>query len=127
MVKQIEATVADNVTGIGNGVNVEAIKSLLKEMHLSFEQFAAEQFADVNDTEQEEDGSDSDSITTQNREKTVTEGVGEISSSSDVLKTFDLLCKYYAEYEPTSPVPIIATRKKASRCRFHGSSQESNA
>ncbi|WP_347988897.1 type VI secretion system protein TssA [Methylomonas sp. AM2-LC] len=111
LVKQIESIVADNVTGIGNGVNLEALKSLLKEMHFSFDQFVEASSADDNNTKEQDEVGD-DSSTTQSRGKTANKGIGDISSRSDVIKTLDLICKYYAENEPSSPVPILLERAK---------------
>lgn len=39
-------------------------------------------------------------------------GVGEISSTSDVLKAFDKICEFYAKSEPSSPVPLVVKRAK---------------
>ncbi len=37
---------------------------------------------------------------------------GAIANRQDVLKTLDAICKYYAEYEPSSPVPVLLQRAK---------------
>ncbi len=37
---------------------------------------------------------------------------GEIASRSDVIRVLDKICEYYAQYEPTSPVPIFMQRAK---------------
>jgi type VI secretion system protein ImpA len=112
LVRQIESVVAENVTGVGNGVNLEAIKSLLKEMRYSFEQFVDATSGDKNNADQQEEAGDDDSSTTQSRGKTGNKGVGEINSRTDVIKTLELICKYYAENEPSSPVPILLERAK---------------
>jgi len=39
-------------------------------------------------------------------------GVGEIASTSDVLKAFDKICEFYAKSEPSSPVPLVVKRAK---------------
>jgi len=37
---------------------------------------------------------------------------GEISSRADVIKMLDKICKYYAQSEPASPVPLLLERAK---------------
>lgn len=36
--------------------------------------------------------------------------LGEIRSRDDVLKTLDRLCRYYEQYEPSSPLPLLLRR-----------------
>lgn len=35
---------------------------------------------------------------------------GTIQSRADVIKALDLICAYYRDYEPSSPVPFILQR-----------------
>ena len=42
LLKQIEVTVGAKVSGLGNGVNLEAIKSLFKELRYCFEHYAGD-------------------------------------------------------------------------------------
>lgn len=98
--------------GIGNGPDLSAIKSLLKEIRVVFDQFASDLLA--KDASQEMDGGDvtgeqASSTSPSPRQQA---GVGVITSRHDVLKTLDLICKYYAEHEPSSPVPIFLERAK---------------
>lgn len=37
---------------------------------------------------------------------------GGISSRADVVRALDLICEYYAKFEPSSPVPLLAQRAK---------------
>ena len=37
---------------------------------------------------------------------------GAIRSREDVLLLIDKICRYYSEYEPSSPVPLILSRTK---------------
>jgi type VI secretion system protein ImpA len=81
-------------------------------MRYSFEQFVDATSGDKNNADQQEEAGDDDSSTTQSRGKTGNKGVGEINSRTDVIKTLELICKYYAENEPSSPVPILLERAK---------------
>ena len=35
-----------------------------------------------------------------------------LTSRQDVERCFDLICKYYEEYEPSSPIPILIKRSQ---------------
>jgi type VI secretion system protein ImpA len=39
-------------------------------------------------------------------------GVGELASREDVVRAIDQICKYYARYEPSSPIPLLLQRCK---------------
>lgn len=114
LLQQIESTVAEKVSGLGNGVNLEAIKSLLKEMRFYFEQFADSKLNTVNDEDLKEDDEldDQPDESLKKRNKSTVYQAAQISSRHDVIKTLDLLCQYYAEHEPSSPVPILLQRAK---------------
>jgi len=115
LIKQIEATVGEKVSGLGNGVNLEAIKSLFKELRYNFEHYAGDRLLanDVVMASPVEDGSaEGSAASPQLSGKSASRGVGEISSRKDVIKALELICKYYADYEPTSPVPILVQRAK---------------
>ncbi len=43
----------------------------------------------------------------------ITEGIsGRVTSRNDVMKVIDMACDYYAEHEPSSPVPLLLLRAK---------------
>jgi type VI secretion system protein ImpA len=114
LLKQIEVTVGAKVSGLGNGVNLEAIKSLFKELRYCFEHYAGDRLS-VNEAvveSPEGDNATEESAAPEIRGKSASKGVGEISSRKDVLKALELICKYYADYEPASPVPILVQRAK---------------
>ncbi len=115
LLKQIEATVGEKVSGLGNGVNLEAIKSLFKELRYNFEQYAGVRLL-ANDgameSPEDDDSVEESAASTQLSGKSGSRGVGDISSRKDVIKALELICKYYADYEPTSPVPILVQRAK---------------
>lgn len=112
LLQQLETLLTTKV-GIGNGPNLSATRSLLKEMEHVFTQFAPAGFLD----EELQFGAIADDEN-QRQETPAAKaprpqaGVGAINSRQDVLKTLDLLCKYYAENEPSSPVPIFLLRAK---------------
>jgi len=117
LLKRIEATVGEKVSGLGNGVNLEAIKSLFKELRFNFEHYAGERLlASAAATELPADvdvAAQSNEPSSKPAGKSPSRGVGEIASRQDVIKALDLICKYYTEYEPASPVPILVHRAKA--------------
>jgi len=110
IIQRLETFVSDKV-GFGNGPDLSALAALLKDMRNTFEQFA-----DVDLRDEVSPSSDSDQLENQlqptaasPRQQAV---VGSIQSRQDVLKTLDLICKYYVENEPSSPVPILLQRAK---------------
>lgn len=108
LIQQIDQFVGEQV-GLGNGANFSAILGQLKEIRHLFEQFAgslgnvAEQTSD--DVHLSEGGDELHPV-----KKPVS--IGAINNRQDVLKTLDMICKYYAEIEPSSPVPILLNRAK---------------
>jgi len=115
LLKRIEATVGEKVSGLGNGVNLEGIKSLFKELRFNFEHYAGDRLL-ANDVGVEspvdDNNGDEGDASPQISGKSAARGVGEIASRKDVLKALELICKYYADYEPTSPVPILVQRAR---------------
>lgn len=104
----LEAFVAEQV-GIQNGPDLSALSTLLKEIRYAFEHYA--QTADAAEAEGADEAGeaegDADSGVVVSRKQA---GVAGIHSRQDVLKTLDLIMKYYAENEPSSPVPILLQR-----------------
>lgn len=108
LVRDIEAIVAEKV-GISNGVDLSSLSAMLKDVR-----YAVEQFADgLSRGEQtmEEEGEDS-SVSSGSSAPVKQAVIGGINSRQDVLKTLDLICRYYAENEPSSPVPVFLQRAK---------------
>lgn len=109
IVQQLEALIGNKV-GIENGPDLSRLTSLLKEMRHVFDQYS-DVGSDVSNELSSDDiqaGGESTFAVTSRKPTTV----GSISSRQDVLKTLDLICKYYAENEPSSPVPILLERAK---------------
>ncbi len=111
LVNAIEASVSEKV-GASEGPNLAALRTLLKDMMVGYEQMAGERLAGVaSSTDIEID--DNDSKANGNvSSQVVHRAPGAIANRQDVLKTLDAICKYYAEYEPSSPVPVLLQRAK---------------
>jgi type VI secretion system protein ImpA len=107
-VHELENLVGDKV-GIQNAPDLSGLSAVLKEMRYAFDQYAPTGLADSVESDDEETQSDDSNQIMATRKQSV---VGGIGSRQDVLKTLDLICKYYAENEPSSPVPILLQRAK---------------
>lgn len=109
-VQQVEAFI-DAQVGSGNGADLSPLVALLKEMRVAVEQFADATLGSENlDSDQVDPGlADSAYETKLSRQQTAVLG---INSRQDVLQALDLICKYYADNEPSSPVPILLRRAK---------------
>lgn len=112
LVKQIQSVVNGKV-GIGNGADLSGLASLFKDMQSVCDQYstiAALEAAEA--LSQEEEQADDAPAAGGSAPRKQAAGVGGINSRQDVLKALDLMCKYYAESEPSSPVPILLQRAK---------------
>lgn len=107
-IQQLDRFVGEQV-GIENGADFSALLSLLKEIRHVFDQFAvallAESGAQSVEDELIDEGGEAQPVRKQ-------ASVGAINTRQDVLKTLDMICKYYADVEPSSPVPILLNRAK---------------
>jgi type VI secretion system protein ImpA len=99
----------DSTIGAGRGVNFESLDKLLDEMKRAVEPFAA-------DGEAAEAPAGDGEVTTGGAPgpRPAARGgpgvSGTIQSRADVVKALDLICDYYRENEPSSPVPLIIQR-----------------
>ncbi|QPK63343.1 type VI secretion system protein TssA [Methylomonas sp. LL1] len=109
LIQQLEALVGDKV-GIENGPDLSGLNSQLKEMRHAFAQYADTGLTEADAQSDGDELASGDSGSAGSSRKSA--AVGAISSRQDVLKTLDLICKYYAENEPSSPVPILLQRAK---------------
>lgn len=107
-IQQIDRLVGEQV-GIENGADFSALLAQLKETRHVFEQFAVGLGHDT-DSESVNEADFDDSDVVQPARKQL--NVGEINSRQDVLRMLDLICKYYREVEPSSPVPMLLNRAK---------------
>lgn len=108
IVQKIDALVGEKV-GIENGPDLSGLAALLKEMQHVFENYAVAELSGSSAQSEEEDLSEGAIQQVSSRKPAA---IGGVNSRQDVLKTLDLICKYYAEHEPSSPVPILLNRAK---------------
>ncbi len=108
IIQQLDSLIGDKV-GIENGPDFSGLMSLLKEMRHAFEQFATT----LVEESDEQSGVALDGESGEAAPARKQAAVGSINSRQDVLKTLDLICKYYADVEPSSPVPILLNRAKS--------------
>lgn len=116
LVSSIEATITEKV-GSSSGANLDALKSFLKELRYTFEQLAGSRLSANIEQALTERGEVVDNMLGQ--PSIMTQSIaaqpiisGRLTSRHDVTKALDAICKYYAEYEPSSPVPILLERAK---------------
>ncbi len=110
LVQQLDEFVGGKV-GIENGPDLSALASLLKEMRYAFSQYAETVMGETEGEGVEGEEGEGESVSAGGAARKAG-AVGAIGSRQDVLKTLDLICKYYAENEPSSPVPILLQRAK---------------
>jgi type VI secretion system protein ImpA len=107
-VDQLDAFVGEKV-GIGQGANLSGLKTLLKDILYQYEQFGGSRLAGDAEAELESENTEVVAGGGSVKAKPIS---GAIESRQDVLRTLDMLCKYYAENEPSSPVPLLLKRAK---------------
>jgi len=99
----------DSTIGAGRGVNFESLDKLLDEMKRAVEPFAGDGAGAA-----EAAGSGDAASGEAPAARPVARGgpgvSGTIQSRADVIKALDLICDYYRENEPSSPVPLIIQR-----------------
>jgi type VI secretion system protein ImpA len=98
----------DSTIGAGRGVNFESLDKLLEEMKRTVEPFA------VDGEASEAAAGNGDAAGGTSGGRPAARGgsgmSGTIQSRADVIKALDLICDYYRENEPSSPVPLIIQR-----------------
>jgi type VI secretion system protein ImpA len=100
----------DSTIGAGRGVNFEPLDKLLDEMKRAVEPFAADG-ADGAEAPVSDLGAGARGPSAGRPAARSGPGMsGTIQSRADVIKALDLICDYYKENEPSSPVPLIIQR-----------------
>ena len=95
--------------GVGNAPSFAPIRDVLKEA-LSF---VGEHVKGEDSFNEEQVGADAfESAVDGSAKKTSAGQIGGINSRQDVIRALDLVCKYYKENEPSSPVPLLVLRAK---------------
>jgi type VI secretion system protein ImpA len=100
----------DSTIGAGRGVNFESLDKLLDEMKRAVEPFAGDGEGGA-ETPSGDGAADSGEAPAGRPAARGGPGVsGTIQSRADVIKALDLICDYYRQNEPSSPVPLIIQR-----------------
>jgi len=102
-------TFLETTLGAGNGVNFEALNKLLTETKETVEPHAA-QGAAASAASTSEIPAASNGGVAQSAPRSGPGMSGMVQSRADVLKALDLICDYYREREPSSPVPLLLQR-----------------
>jgi type VI secretion system protein ImpA len=92
----------DSTLGAGRGVNFESLKKLLAEMKQAVEPFAIVEAAPAEAAAAAVGGAQP--------VKAVAGLSGIIQSRAEVIKALGLICDFYRQNEPSSPVPLILQR-----------------
>ena len=100
----------DSTIGAGRGVNFESLGKLLDEMKRAVEPFAADGEAAVEAPAENGEGAARASSAARPATRGGPGVSGTIQSRADVIKALDLICDYYRDNEPSSPVPLIIQR-----------------
>lgn len=96
--------------GVGNGPDLTGLISQLKDMKHSVEQYS--NVGALTEETLDEEGEAPNGVAGSSPARQKAALAGDIQSRQDVLKALDLICKYYTEHEPSSPVPILLNRAK---------------
>jgi type VI secretion system protein ImpA len=101
----------DTTLGVGQGANFEALNKLLAEMKNVVEPFAVGDAPAGEAADQGQDAGGAGGEGTKARQRGGGQAVsGTIQSREDVVKAMRLICDYYKDNEPSSPVPLILQR-----------------
>ena len=106
----------DTILGSGQGVNFESLNKLLAEIKNAIEPYAGGDPAAVGSEVAEGAASPEDSAAgdaageTRAPAKKAAGLSGAIQTRAEVIKALDLICAYYRDHEPSSPVPLILQR-----------------
>ncbi|WP_437882106.1 type VI secretion system protein TssA [Pseudomonas sp. LRF_L74] len=111
-IAEIEDILSSQV-GSARSVDLEALKQLLRHAVNIFSEHAPgagdsqdHELHDVQDDASTDAGGNIDT------RKSVQAPSGKIASREDVTRNLDKLLEYYAQFEPSSPVPVLLTRAK---------------
>ncbi|YCH21702.1 type VI secretion system protein TssA [Pseudomonas sp. D1-3] len=107
----IEGLLSERV-GSAQSANLESLKQVLRHARQIFNDQAPAAGDDAPSTDElpaHHDSDDSDA-SPQQAARQAPAAPGRIASRDDVLRTLDRLLEYYAQHEPSSPVPVLLTR-----------------
>lgn len=98
----------DATLGAGSGVNFETLHKLLGEMKQAVEPFASDGAPAAETAAADEVAETASGAPAASRAGATLSGT--IQSRADVIRILDLICDYYRNNEPSSPVPLIIQR-----------------
>lgn len=106
----IEGLLSERV-GSAQSANLETLKQVLRHARQIFNDQApaGDDASYSEETSAYSDAAD-DASSTQPAARQAPAAPGRIASRDDVLRTLDRLLEYYAQHEPSSPVPVLLTR-----------------
>ena len=111
-INAIENFVTQQV-GVGNAPSFAPLRDALKEaLHFVDEQMDGAGVAGEADGGIADDTGDPAAVAGAGGKKSATGPIGGIGNRQDVVRALDLICEYYAQNEPSSPVPLLARRAK---------------
>ena len=117
---ELLASIEDIVTrrvGVTQAPNLEAVRNLLKDVAHTFQSAAAGANVNLSDDDETVADSADESKPTPLASDSITVAgspahPGGINNRQDVIATLDRICRYYAEQEPSSPIPLLLERAK---------------
>ena len=99
--------------GMGNAPSFAPIRDMLKEaLHFVDEQVEHLGLGGTANGEADEAGSDTPNLNEAGAKNLTAGQIGGINNRKDVVRALELICEYYANNEPSSPVPLLARRAK---------------
>jgi len=99
--------------GVGNAPSFAPIRDLLKEaLHFVAEQIDSLGLGGEAGSGAGETGSDAPESDSGGTKRPTAGQIGGINNRKDVVRALELICEYYANNEPSSPVPLLARRAK---------------
>jgi type VI secretion system protein ImpA len=100
----------DTTLGSGRGVNFDILDKLLNEMKRSVEPHVLDGAAAGEPSPAGEASAPAEAGGDSQPSRAARGMAGSITTRADVIKALDLICNYYRQYEPSSPVPLILQR-----------------
>lgn len=108
-IDRIDEALSDAV-GSGEGVDFDPLRKLIREIDTVIEPQLAGRGSDA--AEEAGAGEAGAGAGAGGRPAAGGGGGGQIRNRADVLALLDRICRYYADHEPSSPVPLILERTK---------------
>jgi type VI secretion system protein ImpA len=105
----IDAAIADAL-GAGGGPELDPLRRLLRDIKGLLDQQLAKRGGEAGAAA--EDGGSAEAGTVEGAPVSARAPAGVIRGRGDVVELLDKICRYYADNEPSSPVPLLLERAK---------------